>query len=471
MASLNPALKDFWLTPARVRVLFGGRASSKSWDAAGFAIFLAQHCKIKVLCTRQFQNRIDDSVYTLLKLQIERFGLSWAFKITNNSIICTITGSEFIFYGLARNIREIKSLTGVDVCWIEEAEGLTKEQWDVLRPTVREDGSQFWVVFNPRLVNDFSYQRFVVSPPENAIVRKINYDENPFLSQTMIDEILATKRESEDDFLHIYQGFPLVDDDDAVIKMTWIDAALDAHKKLGIEPSGKRSLGFDVADSGIDLCGTVARHGFVAYFADEWKAGEHELLLSCSRAFSNAEEFQAQEIIYDCIGVGAFAGARFVEIEKSKNKGGMAYKAFNAGAGVSNPDGVYTRARGSKIKNKDFFSNIKAQMWWLLADRFRNTYNAVCKGATFSENDIIAIDTETMGKKALHKLQVELSSPRRSFDENGKVKVESKKDMKKRNVASPNIADALVMAFAGNVASSSPMRVNQSVVQKVMGVR
>ena len=83
--SLNPALKDFWPKPARNRVLYGGRSSSKSWDAAGVAIFLAFNMKLKFMCTRQFQNRIDDSVYTLLKIQIERFGLRSHFRILDNS--------------------------------------------------------------------------------------------------------------------------------------------------------------------------------------------------------------------------------------------------------------------------------------------------------------------------------------------------------------------------------------------------
>src|SRR5574340_403514 len=108
--TLNPVLRDFWLTPARNRILYGGRDSSKSWDAAGFAIFLAQHCCIRVCCARQFQNKIAESVYTLLKIQIERFGLAREFKITDNSIIHRGTGSEFLFYGLWRHIDEIKSL-------------------------------------------------------------------------------------------------------------------------------------------------------------------------------------------------------------------------------------------------------------------------------------------------------------------------------------------------------------------------
>ena len=127
--TLNPALRSFWTAPARGRVLYGGRSSSKSWDAAGFAIFLASTLKVRFCCARQFQNKIAESVYTVLKLQIERFGLAAEFDITDRSIVHKTTGSEFIFYGLARNLQEIRSLEDVDVLWIEEAHFLTKEQW------------------------------------------------------------------------------------------------------------------------------------------------------------------------------------------------------------------------------------------------------------------------------------------------------------------------------------------------------
>ena len=123
--TLNPCLRDFWAKPARNRVLYGGRASSKSWDAAGFATFLADNYRLRFLCVRQFQNRIEESVFALLKIQIERFGLSNRFDIQKTKIY-SATGSEFMFYGINRSLPEIKSLEDVDVLWIEEADGLTE---------------------------------------------------------------------------------------------------------------------------------------------------------------------------------------------------------------------------------------------------------------------------------------------------------------------------------------------------------
>lgn len=463
-SSLNPALRDFWLAKARNRVLYGGRSSSKSWDAAGFATFLADNYKLRILCVRQFQNKIEESVYALLKVQIDRFNLAKRFDVQKSKIYNVGTGSEFMFYGLWRHISEIKSLESVDILWIEEAHNLTEEQWKILEPTIRKEGSQVWVVFNPKLATDFAYKRFVLNPPPKTIVRRINYDENPFLSQTMLDIIAAAKAESDEnndgDFEHIYLGVPLDDDDHVVIKRSWIMASIDAHKALRMDVSGRRRLGFDVADDGADKCANVYTHGFHAGWADLWKAGEDELLQSCSRTFRKAREFNA-DITYDSIGVGAAAGSKFAELNEAlTDTNRVHYEKFNAGGGVWRPDVPYD-INNPKVTNRDMFANIKAQAWWLVADRFRNTYNAIKKGQTFQPDQLISISSEM---PHLELLIDELSTPKRDFDAAGKVKVESKKDLAKREIPSPNLADAFVMAFAPG---DPPMMITDDILSRI----
>lgn len=461
--TLNPVLRDFWEAsvndrgePIRNRVLYGGRASSKSWDAAGFAIFLAQTVKIRVLCARQFQNKIEESVYSLLVLQIERFDLKDQFRILDNKIIHKRTGSEFIFYGLWRHISEIKSLEGIDICWLEEAHALTETQWKILEPTLRKDGSQFWVIFNPLLSTDFAWRRFVVNPPRGSIVRQINFNENPFLSKTMLDVIDNAREEDADEFEHIYLGVPRDDDDLAVIKRSWIMAAIDAHKVLGIEPTGSKRIGFDIADSGKDKCANIYAHGQVAIWADLWKAREDELLKSATRTWKSAAE-RGAEIVYDSIGVGAFAGARFNEINEAEVRQAqidgrapirIGHMGYNAGGPVHKPDAIYIRSHPRR-SNKDYFANAKAQDWWDIADRFMMTFNAVTSGGKFDPDDIISISSEI---DHLPLLIDELATPRRDYDAAGKVKVESKKDLAKANrdggpQPSPNLADAFIMAY------------------------
>ena len=396
-----------------------------------------------MLCARQFQNKIAESVYTLLKIQIERFGLAGQFDITDNSIKHRHTGSEFMFYGLWRHIDEIKSLESIDVCWIEEAHNLTPEQWDILEPTLRGEDSQFWIIFNPRLVTDFVYRRFVTNTPPNTVKRKINYTENPFLSRTIMEVIEAKRAEDEDDYRHIYLGEPLQDDDAAIIKRTWIQAALDAHIRLGITPSGRKRVGFDVADSGEDKNASVYAHGIVALAVDEWKGREDELLKSASRVYAQAAENGA-EIDYDSIGVGAFAGAHFKALNEEK-KTNIAYHRFNAGGEVLNKSARIDDKDPKSPMNGDFYANIKAQSWWEVAKRFRNTFNAVTKGEKFPEDDLISISSAC---DHLDALIDELATPHKDFDARGKAKVESKKDLADRDIKSPNKADAFIMAFA-----------------------
>lgn len=451
-ATLNPALKEFWKAPARNRILKGGRASSKSWDAAGFAIFLANNYNLRFLCARQIQNKIEQSVYTLLKTQINRFGLQANFDIQVNKIVNKVTGSEFMFYGLWRNIEEIRSLEGIDVCWIEEAHSLTKAQWEILEPTVRKDYSQFWILFNPDLVSDFVYQNFVVNTPPDTIVRHINFDENPFLSDTILKVIEAKRLSDYEDFEHVYLGAVKSDDQLAIIKRSWVSAAIDAHIKLGFEPSGMKTLGYDVADAGEDKNATVGAHGSVLLSIDEWKGGEDELLKSCTRAYGQAKDANAK-IIYDSIGVGASAGAKFEELNKhpdNLNAPDIEYAKFVAGAGVANPDQEYTIDK----LNKDMFANLKAQAWWDVARRLKNVKDAIENGTVYDSSDLISISS-SIGDEYIEQLKTELSTPRQDRDSAGKVKVESKSDLKKRGIDSPNVADAAIMALSPHLTKQS----------------
>jgi len=442
-ATLNPALRKFWAKPARNKVLYGGRSSSKSWDAAGFAIFLASTHKIRVLCARQFQNKISESVYTLLKIQIERFGLSDEFDILRDRITHKVTGSEFIFYGLWRHIEEIKSLESIDICWIEEAHGLTKTQWDILEPTLRGEGSQFWIIFNPNLISDFVYRRFVTNTPPETVKRKINYTENPFLSKTILKVIAAKKEEDYDDYRHIYLGEPKEDDELAIIKRSWINAAIDADIVLGVEPVGVKRAGFDVADTGDDKNAITLTHGILATHVEEWSGGEDELLKSATKVYSLAREHGA-EIDYDSIGVGAFAGSHFKALNK-ENKTRIKYHKFNASGAIVDPEGKVDPKNPKSPINKDYYCNLKAQTWWQVAARFRNTYNAVIKGMDFEPDEIISISSDIPD---IDGLVDELATPRKDFDNVGRVKVESKKDLAKREVPSPNRADSFVSAYS-----------------------
>lgn len=444
--TLNPALKPFWKTrevdgtPVRFRTLIGGRMSSKSHDAAGVAIARANFHTERFLCMRMYQNRIADSVYTLLKDKIYYFRLEDQFKIFADAIEHKRNGSLFRFYGIARNIDEIKSFEKATVGWIEEAHNMTEEMFNTIRPTImRNEGAEMWFTFNPRFATDFAYKRLVLNPPTGSLIRKINYDENPFLSGTALTDIKSAFEEDHEEATHIYLGVPKDNDDSVVIKRAWVQASIDAHlkvKPVGGEWHGPGAVGYDVADSGDDKNATTTLKGSICVNVDEWRGGEDQLFESAARVKSTAEKFDCTLIGYDSIGVGAGTGSHL------NNLGWRKHFKFNAGGKVADPTKKY---KDTKINNEDFFSNLKAQAWWLLADRFRNTYLAVTKGRDFKADEMISISSEC-DSKLLDKLMDELSTPMRDFDNNGKVKVESKKDLAKRNVVSPNIADSFIIA-------------------------
>ena len=445
MYQLNPALQDFWREEARHKILHGGRASSKSHDAAGMAVYLAANYTIKVLCARQFQNRISESVYVLLKEKILSTGYANEFYITKNSILHKRTGSEFLFYGIARNLEEIKSTEGVDILWLEEAHYLTKDQWEVIYPTIRKQGSQIWIIFNPDEYMDWSYQNFVVNPPADSIVRQINWQENPFMSDTMLKVIYDAYRRDRKGAEHIYGGMPKMGGDKSIINLQYIMAAIDAHKKIGWEPSGNLTLGYDVADDGDDTNAAVLNYGNVIMDAFEWEGLEDQLTESCKKVYNYAMQAGAS-ITYDSIGVGAFVGSKLRELNEERNLA-IDYDAFNAGGRVDDPDGAFMVLPHKDILNKDHFSNIKAQKWTAVGDRFRKTYEVLTYGANHPVDELISINSATVPKEMILKLQQELSTPRKDHDLMGKFKVESKKDLVKRGIKSPNVGDAAIMSL------------------------
>lgn len=436
---LNPALRGFYESQGvRNFVLYGGRASSKTYHTAGFCVYLASNYRVKFLCVRQFQNRISDSVKSVIEECIYKLGMQHEFKITENAIEHPGTGSTFTFLGIQRNLKEIKGIAGIDILWIEEAEDLSEDQWEVLEPTIRAECSKVFIVFNPRFSSDFVYKRFVKTPPPETLLRKINYDENPYLSSTMRKIIASAKESDYDDYMHIYEGVPRDDNDACIIQRSWLMTAIDGHIKLDVAPVGTRRMGFDVADSGEDACAMVDAYGSLALWSDLWQGKEDELLMSCSKVWTQARDRRAM-IIYDAIGVGAGCGAKFNELNANSGLD-VAHQKFFAGGAVINPDKKY-----GEVLNKDFFANVKAQSWWLVADRLRNTYNAVRNGQKFDVDEMIFLSSEM---PHLDKLIDELSTPRKDYDKAGRVKVESKKDLAKRGVPSPNLADAFIQAFS-----------------------
>jgi len=198
----DPPLGD-----ARWRAGYGGRGSGKSQSKARALLVHGYQQRLRILCAREFQASIKDSVHRLLSDQIDAMGLGGAYEVQQTGIFGA-NGTEFLFKGLRHNINEIKSTEGVDICWVEEAQAVSKASWEVLIPTIRKEGSEIWVSFNPDLESDATYQMLVAHQPPRAIVRKVNYTDNPFLPSVLRDEadhLRATDLEAYD---HVWGGNP-----------------------------------------------------------------------------------------------------------------------------------------------------------------------------------------------------------------------------------------------------------------------
>lgn len=197
------------LRPSRYKIYYGGRDSAKSWSIAEALIKLTAARPLRVLCTREFQTSIKDSVHQLLRNTIYRLGLQDWFDITNTSIRSR-AGGEFIFKGLHNNVQEIKSTEGVDIVWVEEAHNTADESWRILIPTIRKPGSEVWISFNVTDENAPTHQRFVVNPPPEAkVIHLVNFDQNPFLSEESKREIEWLKQTDYHAYEHVYLGLAL----------------------------------------------------------------------------------------------------------------------------------------------------------------------------------------------------------------------------------------------------------------------
>ena len=191
--------------PARYKVYYGGRGGAKSWCLARALLLMGGRRAIRVLCAREYQNSISQSVHKLLSDQIYELGLESFYEITQNAIRGA-NGTEFSFAGLKNNVTNIKSFEGVDFCWVEEAQTVSKTSWDVLIPTIRKENSEIWISFNPELETDETYQRFVLNPPDNAIVQKVNWSDNPWFPQVLRDEKDALKGRDIQAYNTVWEG-------------------------------------------------------------------------------------------------------------------------------------------------------------------------------------------------------------------------------------------------------------------------
>jgi phage terminase large subunit len=213
---IPPCFKEL-VEPHRYKSYYGGRGGAKSWAFSRVLSAVATQRKLRVLCTRELQSSIKESVHRLLSDQIEVMGLGHLYTVQRDSIVSSI-GSEFIFKGLRFNIQEIKSTEGIDICWVEEAQSVSEESWAILIPTIRKEASEIWLSWNTGEASDPTYKRFVETPPEDCISKMVSYRDNPYFPATLEKERLYLQRVDPMAYDHIWEGNPLAISDACIFK-------------------------------------------------------------------------------------------------------------------------------------------------------------------------------------------------------------------------------------------------------------
>jgi len=378
-------------------VFYGGRGSGKSRHVALALILRGRSKQLRILCTRELQNTIGDSVHKELSDIINDYGFS-DYEITDKTIRNKLTGTEFIFRGLKHNATEIKSLTGIDIAWVEEAQSISAASLKLLVPTIRKSGSQLIYTFNRFAELDPVYVRYVLKNPALTYVAQVNYDalERAGLFPEALRLEMVEDSKDPAAFAHVWLGEPVDQADNAIISRA---AALDAMKR-SVSDEGAVQVGVDVARMGDDRTVFKKRKG---------------LKLIESASFTHLRTTEV------CDELEKFVGHQkdvLIKIDDTGVGGGVTDEMILRGYWVM-PINF-----GSASSEPDKYPNLISEMWFYLA--------SIMPAIELEMNDVL-----------LGELTSRLWKP----DTKGRRVVESKGDYKKRGMRSPDEADATILAF------------------------
>jgi phage terminase large subunit len=447
-------LKPFVTKRKRYKIAYGGRGAAKSMTFAAVLAHKAQVESALIGCLREFQNSMDDSVYSLLKSEIKRIGIP-NFKILNNKMDHK-SGGGFRFRGLARSIDAIKSMFGFKYFWLEEGQFISDASLKILTPTLREADSELWISANPMSAADPFSQRFVI-PYQNELdangfyeddlhyIVKINYADNPWfpaeLEAERAHDYHALPRALYD---HIWEGAFNDSVENALIKAEWFDACIDAHKVLGFDPLGIRMSSHDPSDEGADSKGYAFRHGSVVLQVEEMTTGD--INDGGDWATSLTLQNDSDAFTWDCDGLGIGLNRQFNDAFEGKK---ILVKQYKGSEAVDLPDAVYDPADRVMIHNqktnKEALKNVRAQYYFELRNRIYRTYKAVVDHVYTDPDTLISFSSDiTM----LKQLRSELCRLPIKPNKNGLFELYTKEEMRvKFKMPSPNLADSVKMLW------------------------
>ncbi len=416
-------LTSVFAGPARYRCAYGGRGSGKSYTFAKMAAIRGYANPLRILCTRELQNSIKDSVHAEIKRAI--YSEPWLEKFydVGETYIRGRNGTEFLFKGLRLNYQEIKSTAGVGICWIEEASAVSDESWETLIPTIREPNSEIWVTWNPYEEMDPVHQRFIEKQPSALKIAEVNWRDNPWFPAVLEQERQDCKRDwPEEIYEHIWEGKVKRESDPwQVIPTAWVEAAM---KRWQPPTAPQTALGVDVARGGKDETILAPLHG--------WHYGE--LITYPGKSTPDGASVAAQVQQHLTPGSAAYIDVVGVGSSVYDHCTGLEAYPVSAGTKAEDPRGQRYTDKSGQLE----FKNLRSWMTW----RFRELLDP-------DGGVDIALPPDSRLKADLCAPRWKMEPPLAGSKAQGRIVVESKDKVKERIGRSPDRGDAVQYAAIG----------------------
>lgn len=444
------ALTRFASTPKRFKIMIGGRGSAKSETIAALFAGMVYQAGCRAVCCREFQTSIKQSVHNLVKRKIEELDFD-GFSLTEQRITHA-NGGDILYQGLARDPNAIKSIDEAELCWVEEAQTLSSESLKQLTPSIRGHEGEIWMSANLGSSKDPFSQRFI-KPFEKELRKNryyeddlhmivwINYDQNPWFPPELEAERAHDKETlSTAAYDHKWLGEFNDEVENALIAASHFDACVDAHLRLGWGPRGIEVVSHDPSDMGSDDKGLAYRHGCV--ILDVQSSAVGDINEGADWAIDYALKERPDRFVWDGDGMGAGLKRQFRQAFEGKR---IQAHAFHGGGEPYRPDSIYDPGDegGQRKTNKQTFKNLRAQCYWDLRDRCRRTWEAV-NGKYIDPDELISFSSDIEG---IDLLRAELCGVPQKHNGSGVLQVMTKPEMRKLGIASPNMADSVMMAF------------------------
>lgn len=390
----------------RIKFYYGGRGGGKSYAFADCLLLIAQSRKVRVVCLREIQDSIRDSVHKLLCDRISFYDFK-DYIITDKTITHRRTKSEFIFKGLRdQDPQKIKSLEGIDIAWIEEGQTITKKSWEILEPTIRKEGSEIWISMNRKEETDPLWVAVAANPDDRTYVCKVNYYDNPFCTEELKLQAEKCKNTDYESYLHIWEGEPEQQGNEKLISAMAVKKAIETV----IDNSNINNpliIGVDPARMGDDATAICFRRGRQAYKI---------------RAYHKKNVVEVANTITAMIN-------DYRPVRVNIDVGGLGAGLYDILDDRGYTDVVRAVNFGEKAQDQERYGNRRAEMW--------NRVNEWLNG----ELPVSVVDEDNL-------LLTDLTAPKKKYDKIGRLLLEPKEDIKKRIGRSTDVGDALALTFA-----------------------